>query len=353
MREFWDKDGLYSFLRYYVDFTTRRSYRRLTVLGQLPPEDDGVATIYAANHTNTLMDALVVLQLRHGGTLFGARADVFRKPAIARILHFLKMLPLARHNRDKAEEVAHNRIAFEEIDRALAHGLPFCLFPEGRHRPMHSLLPMRRGIATLAFKSAAQRPTRIVPIGIDYSDWFHYRGDAVVRIGEPLDVNAFAAGIPANTQDSDRDALLQDEMYKRLSSLIFFILDDEHNEESNACNEKQPGKQSGIFRRDRDVQNRLFAGFCFSALNGHNSAHGISAAQDRTQDQRFPGSAKRDFFFAEYRFDRCDKIPGQLFIQRGFQLVFGKSRPQTIFRVRFEKSVENHRSSLKMINVFR
>lgn len=234
MREFWDKDGLYSFLRYYVDFTTRRSYRRLTVLGQLPPEDDGVATIYAANHTNTLMDALVVLQLRHGGTLFGARADVFRKPAIARILHFLKMLPLARHSRDKAEEVAHNRISFDEIDRALAHGLPFCLFPEGRHRPMHSLLPMRRGIATMAFKSASQRPTRIVPIGIDYSDWFHYRAKAVVRIGEPLNVNEFAAGIPEGTLDSERDAKLQDEMYSRLSKLIFFIPDDDHYEENLA-----------------------------------------------------------------------------------------------------------------------
>ena len=90
MREFWDKDRLYSTLRRYVDFTTRRSYRRITVEGALPPDTDGIATIYAPNHTNTLMDALVVLQLRRGGTLFGARADVFRKPVIARILHFLK-----------------------------------------------------------------------------------------------------------------------------------------------------------------------------------------------------------------------------------------------------------------------
>ena len=234
MREFWDKDRLYSTLRRYVDFTTRRSYRRITVEGEIPPDTDGIATIYAPNHTNTLMDALVVLQLRRGGTLFGARADVFRKPAIARILHFLKMLPLARHNRDKAEEVAHNRIAFDEIDRALAHGLPFCLFPEGRHRPMHSLLPMRRGIATIAFRSASERPTRIVPIGIDYSDWFNYRGKVTVRIGEPLDVNGFAASIPQGITDSERDAFLQEEMYRRLSSLIFFIPDDEHYEETLA-----------------------------------------------------------------------------------------------------------------------
>ena len=234
MREFWDKDGLYSTLRRYVDFTTRRSYRRITVEGELPPDTDGIATIYAPNHTNTLMDALVVLQLRRGGTLFGARADVFRKPAIARIMHFLKMVPLARHSRDTAEEVAHNRVSFEEIDRALAHGLPFCLFPEGRHRPMHSLLPMRRGIATIAFRSASERPTRIVPIGIDYSDWFHYRGDVQVRIGEPLDVNALAATLPEGIQDSERDSKLQDEMYSRLSKLIFFLPDDEHYEENLA-----------------------------------------------------------------------------------------------------------------------
>ena len=69
MRDFWDKDWLYSTLRRYVDFTTRRSYCRLTVEGELPPDNDGIATIYAPNHTNTLMDALVVLQLRRGGTL--------------------------------------------------------------------------------------------------------------------------------------------------------------------------------------------------------------------------------------------------------------------------------------------
>jgi len=93
---------------------------------------------------------------------------------------------------------------------------------------------MRRGIATMAFRSAQERPTRIVPIGIDYSDWFHYRAEAHIRIGEPLDVNAFAASIPAGTLDSDRDAMLQEELYRRLSGLILFIPDDEHYEETLA-----------------------------------------------------------------------------------------------------------------------
>lgn len=228
MSNIWDPDRKYKFLRHYVDFCTRHSYRKIVTEGTLPGE--GRAYIYAPNHTNTLMDALLVLQGRKGATAFGARADVFRKPAIASIMHFLKIVPLARQDRDRPEEVARNKATLEEVDHILAHDVPFCIFAEGRHRTMRSLLPMRRGIAHIAFVSAAQRPTSIVPIGIDYSDWFHFRSCVRIRFGEPMDMNAFAAKC-AELSDNERDAALQQELYKQLSSLIFFIPDDEHYEE--------------------------------------------------------------------------------------------------------------------------
>lgn len=228
MSNLWDPSPLYKFLRPYVDFCTRHSYRKITKEGTLPAGDR--AYLYAPNHTNTLMDPLLVLQERRGPTAFGARADIFRKPAIARIMRFLKIVPLARRDRDRPEEVARNKATMEEIDTILAHDLPFCIFVEGRHRTMHSLLPIRRGIAHLSFVSAAQRPTSVVPIGIDYSDWFHYRSCVRIRYGEPIDINAFMQG-HAGLSESERDAALQQELYKRLSSLIFFIPDDEHYEE--------------------------------------------------------------------------------------------------------------------------
>ena len=183
MAEFWDHSRAYSLLRPYVDLCTRRSFRKLEIIGK-PPKFDG-AVIIAPNHTNTLMDALVVLLSFPRGILFGARADIFRKPRIASILHFLKIVPLARSNRDRPEELARNPQTFVEIDRALAHRMPFGIFSEGRHRPMHSLLPIRRGVATMAFRSAEQRPTVVVPVGLDYSDWFRYRGIVRIRYGEP------------------------------------------------------------------------------------------------------------------------------------------------------------------------
>ena len=68
MSRIWERNLLYSLLRFYVDACTRASYRRLTYSGELP--DDG-AVIIAPNHTSTLMDALVVLCSRHSATVLG------------------------------------------------------------------------------------------------------------------------------------------------------------------------------------------------------------------------------------------------------------------------------------------
>ena len=92
MHKIWEKDRLYSFLRPYVDTCTKYSYNKAHVRGSLP--EDG-AVIIAPNHTSTLMDALVVLRSRKKPTVFGARADIFAKPLVARILRFLRILPLA------------------------------------------------------------------------------------------------------------------------------------------------------------------------------------------------------------------------------------------------------------------
>ena len=228
MSEIWNKDFRYRLLRIWVDYCTKYSYRKIETEGTLPGE--GRSYIYAPNHTNALLDPLLVLRERKGPTAFGARADVFRKPKIAKIMRFLKIVPLARRERDRPEELGRNKATLEEVDRILAHGVPFCIFAEGTHRTMHSLLPIRRGIAHIGFVSAAQRPTSIIPIGIDYSDWLHYRSCVHIKYGEPIDMNEFARE-HAGLSDSQRDAALQQELYKQLSSLIFFIPDDEHYEE--------------------------------------------------------------------------------------------------------------------------
>ena len=226
MRNIWDRDRLYSFLRPYVDSCTRASYRRLKVEGTVP--SDG-AVLIAPNHTSTLMDALVVLQSMKGPSAYGARADIFRKEKVARILRFLKIVPIARM-RDGAEEVSRNRVVFDEIDAIVEHKVPFCLFSEGRHRPMHSLLPIGKGIARIAFESASKRQTYLVPTGIDYDEFFHYRSCCRLRYGEPIDINAFLEE-HKDCSEAEQYRIIREELFKRMSSLILYLPDDEHYEE--------------------------------------------------------------------------------------------------------------------------
>jgi 1-acyl-sn-glycerol-3-phosphate acyltransferase len=85
------------------------------VHGAIPSED---AVLICPNHTNTLMDALVVLQSRHAPTVFGARADIFSQPAVAKILRFLKILPMVRR-RDGIRNVLRNYETMDEVQEYL------------------------------------------------------------------------------------------------------------------------------------------------------------------------------------------------------------------------------------------
>ena len=225
MSKIWEKNRWYSLLRLYVDACTRASYRPAKVAGSLP--QDG-SVIIAANHTSTLMDALVILRSRRAPTVFGARADIFKKPAVARILRFLRIVPMARL-RDGAKSVLQNLETFAEVDEVLAHRIPFCLFPEGRHRPMHSLLPLGKGVARLAFTSASKRKTYVVPAGIEHGSFFRYRYPCTVTYGKPIDVNAFLEA-HAGCSENETFQAFRDELSGRIASLITFLPDDENYE---------------------------------------------------------------------------------------------------------------------------
>ena len=114
-RKIQDFDGIYAFLRHYVDFMLRMAYRRIKYVGLEKVPADG-AVIYAPNHTNALMDALVILAMDRKQKVFVARADIFRNPKVAKILRFLKIMPIMRI-RDGMDEVRKNtEIIHKSVD---------------------------------------------------------------------------------------------------------------------------------------------------------------------------------------------------------------------------------------------
>lgn len=191
MAELWENKFWYNFWRSYVDLGTRMSYSRIRVEGLENVPEDG-AVILVPNHCTTLMDALVILQVKKSVTVFGARADMFKNKTAASILRWLKIVPLARL-RDGASELTKNYAVFDEISEVLAHNVPFCIFAEGTHRPQREVQPIRKGVFRIAelARQNLDRPLYLVPVGLDFDDFFEYMSGLTIRYGQAMDVSEF------------------------------------------------------------------------------------------------------------------------------------------------------------------
>ncbi len=225
-----DYDFMYDFLRYYVDIVMKLSYRKIKYVGKEFIPRDG-AIILAPNHTNALMDAMVVLGMDHSPKVFVARADIFRNPKIAKILKWLKIMPIMRM-RDGYEEVKKNNETIERAVDVLRDRVPFCIFPEGTHQTKYSSLPLAKGIFRIAFQAQElmpDMPLYIVPVGIRYGSFFRFRSTVRVQIGEPINVGRFIKEhsdlAPAEQMTAIRELLTD-----RIHNSIFYIPNDEDYE---------------------------------------------------------------------------------------------------------------------------
>lgn len=227
-KNIYDKDLGYTILKPIVDWNTKHSYRKIEVTGKENIPTDG-AVIIAPNHCNTLMDALVILQAFKDESVFGARADIFNKPFIAKIMTFVRILPMVRQ-RDGLRNVLKNNETQEIIVDTLENKVRFCMYPEGRHRPAHSLQTLGKGTfrAALAANSkfGDKMPVYIVPTGIEYGDYFRYRSTCLITFGEAINVTEFVKGLNVENEVQMIEPLRK-ELASRMSKLITFIKDDE------------------------------------------------------------------------------------------------------------------------------
>lgn len=228
----YEKDFGYDCLKPVVDWNLRHSYRRYEVTGYENVPADG-ALLFAANHTNTLMDALVMLRANRGTTVFGARADLFNNSFIGKIMTFVRILPMVRQ-RDGLRNVLKNHETQETIVETLENGVGFCIFPEGRHRPEKSLLPLGKGVFRAALAANAKfgdrMPVYIVPAGIEYGDFFRYRSTALVTYGKAINVTEFVRNDATENEAQTMDRLRK-ELTLRISELFSYIPDGENLKE--------------------------------------------------------------------------------------------------------------------------
>ena len=218
----------YSLLRFYVKCVFRLYYKEITVLGRenIPTT---APVIFSVNHQNGLMDAIAVVCTVPQQPVFLARADLFRRPLLRRLLTFLKIMPAYRI-RDGYNNLSKNEECFAKAVASLRERKALCLMPEGNHGNQRKLRSLSKGIFRIAFRAQAEKGNmpfvKIVPVGLDYSHYERFRARLVIRYGKPIDVSLYFPAYECNPAKAYKD--LGDRLRREMKRLILHVESSAH-----------------------------------------------------------------------------------------------------------------------------
>ncbi len=159
-------------------------YRRIDVVGaERVPLHGGL--IVAANHHNSIVDAMLLLAVVPRPLRPLAKAQLFQHPLIGPFLRWVGALPV--HRRQEAgDDPRKNDALFEATTRTLRSGGALFIFPEGRTQPEPVLLELRTGAARMLLAAQPAEVT-LLPAGLVFRRPGIFReGEALVLFGEPL-----------------------------------------------------------------------------------------------------------------------------------------------------------------------
>jgi hypothetical protein len=135
--------------------------------------------------------------------------------------------------RDGAENLSQNDEIFQATQIILKDRHPLCLMPEGNHGDKRKLRPLVKGIFRIAFIAQKENGTnpyiKIVPVGLDYSDYSKFRQKLFINFGQAIDVSEYYAqweASPAVAMNALRDRLSLE-----MSKVMIDIRSEEYYEE--------------------------------------------------------------------------------------------------------------------------
>ena len=256
-------DFFYSLLKLYADFWHNVIFYRKVIVYGKDNIDFSVPTIFAPNHQNALMDAMAVLCTLDRQLIFLARADIFKKKFVAKILYFLKMLPVYRM-RDGYDSLKQNDDTFNDTLRVMENRNGVVILPEGNHASYRKLRQLKKGICRVAFQTAEARDfteeINIVPVGLEYSHYWHFRQVLTVVYGHPIHVSEYYCSYRENPNRAVVE--LRDRLSDEMKKVMVHIESEEDydaiNELRSIINEKYSDRirYPKLFRDNRLV-NRM------------------------------------------------------------------------------------------------
>ena len=222
-------DFRYTLVKLPIKTALRLNFRKLVFVGRKENVSRVKPVIFAPNHRNALLDALLLVYASYHKKqiVFLARADIFKQQFVAWLLRGMRIMPVFRM-RDGKDSLDKNNEIFRNAARILKKKNPLALFPEGRHNPKQSLLPIQKAVPRIVLPTEAsldfQLHSQIVPVAIYYRDISDFLTDVYVTFGTPIEVSEYKDLYNENPGHAVNQ--LRQDMEKSLRSMVVNIRND-------------------------------------------------------------------------------------------------------------------------------
>ncbi len=222
-------DFRYTVAKFFVSIALRLNFRKLVFVGRDENVSKEKPVIFTPNHRNALIDALLVVYATYHlkQVVFLARADIFKQTFVAWILRGMRIMPVFRI-RDGKDNLDRNSEIFNNAARILKKNNPIAIFPEARHNPKQSLLPIQKAVPRIVLPTEAslnfQLNSQIVPVSIYYRDICGFLSDAYITFGTPIEVAEYKDLYNENPGQAINQ--LRQDMEQRLKPMVVNIQHD-------------------------------------------------------------------------------------------------------------------------------
>ncbi len=182
---------VYQIFRFILVFGLRLFHKKFRVVGYENLKGSEIPTIVVGNHQNALLDPILCCSVITQELHWLTRSDVFKPGLISAFLRKANMLPVYREKDNVGDLRDRNDAIFRECHKRLNRGQWISLFPEGTHKGKKSLnTPLKKGVGRLIIGTFEANPNlqqiRILPLGLEYSEFFEKDGNFLLRIGKPI-----------------------------------------------------------------------------------------------------------------------------------------------------------------------